>query len=160
MKLLGRKGLNIPTVVITDGDPLGDVVKYSGIARATDLLNFMGKSKPFRDENELRSQFEDNGLFVGSNTLEVDLYNTGYKNELIDVLVELGIGEKSLQTLQKELNHWDELDAIEQRETLVKKIDQFGGKGRFAQRLVHRLDRSKNPALYSACTRVCEKTTQ
>ncbi len=80
VKLSGPQALNIPFAVITDGDPKPDGIPPSlGEERLIALLRkLVGPTKlEGLNTTSLLKLANDNGLFVGDHTLEVDLFRSG-----------------------------------------------------------------------------------
>jgi len=151
--LLGKKSINIPFVVVTDGDPFEkDGSVYSlGLVRGKNLLSLIldeeemagaqkklnGKS--IEEQAEVLSEY---GIFVGINTLEIDLVKAGYQTEMIEAIKELGAGRRRIEKFS---------DAITGGELSKEDIDEIlriievYGKGRFAQRLAQKITSDKCP---------------
>lgn len=121
------RALDIPWAVLTDGDPADDG-KLAGRARGQRLLERLGQV------GELAS----NGIFVGSTTLEYDLFTCSSGNQEACRIV---LGE-----LAQTSGHRARLDGWARnppdRPEFLGAVSQIGGgKGRFAQRLsTHLLD--------------------
>lgn len=141
LKLLGYKGLDIRTAVITDGDPDKKGMR-TGIKRCKSLLTHITSEVlgGHDDDNELANH----GLFVGSHTLEIDLIDIGYRLEVLDVFRELGERSTSIKKTKAVLDKWDTSFRMDKRK-LVGKIERVCGKGRFAQRLAPKLDITRIP---------------
>ncbi|AII57414.1 ATP-dependent nuclease [Dehalococcoides mccartyi] len=154
IKLLGSGGLNLPFVVVTDGDwfesTKGETISR-GFRRAIEIVKTAGypesptlealyKSRKWPEINKIVSE---RGVFVGKRTLEVDLFNVGYQPELTSTFVELGA---SLQMLEraKELAGMKAPMTAEAEEQLLSDIERIG-KGRFAQRFAAKVDEKRCP---------------
>jgi putative ATP-dependent endonuclease of OLD family len=165
-KLLSKKGFAIPNVIITDGDPhfskLKNKTLKAGLRRGSRLVydeaevrrlaTFIDKD----DEAQIAAALPSHGVFVGDNTLELDL------------LKECA-GE--MKATYKELTNSDEMskafnaatdsagaDAAQARE-ILNRLETLG-KGRFAQRLAGNLE-DKNPPAYilNAINFIIERVT-
>jgi len=144
VKLLKPESLGIPFAVITDGDPYfdGEENRYQGIERGIDLLNLIAQTS----QNNVESQLRNHGIFVGLETLEIDLVTAGYGEEFIRVFEELGEQQQSLDNTRQVFEGWENLNFEERRTKLVAKIERVSGKGRFAQRLAAYLNRDLIPS--------------
>lgn len=154
VKLLGGNGLDIPTVIITDGDPIernGSSI-CAGIERGKKIYNtiysddgtFEGLS-----EADVKLILAEAGIFVGEHTIEIDMVNAGYGEEFLEVFTELGEGPKSINNTKQALIDWPNLSTKEKHTKIVEKINNVCGKGRFAQRLASKLDRDRIPPYIS-----------
>ncbi len=156
VKLLGNKGLNIPFVLITDGD--GGITKtgavvYAGMKRALSFL--AGKEREAVEQaisnqkwKTTRQLLSKAGLFVGSTTLEVEIAVKFPKRAKLafEELVSEKVAERFAVVVDK-LNAEEELtaEALESHADLIKRIEAVG-KGRFAQRLSNKLKGREAPA--------------
>lgn len=152
-RLLGKQALNVPLVVITDGDPYlkeGETL-YRGHERGIKLMKL---EKPdivpgltelikSRKWDELDESLCKLGIYVGKHSLEIDLAISGNNEEMVTALKELGAG----QTLQSKFEA-----ALFNNENLAKddileilRIIEAYGKGRYAQRLAPKLKGAKIP---------------
>ncbi|MEV8218211.1 AAA family ATPase [Microbacterium sp. NPDC077391] len=113
-KLCGSLG--IPFAIVTDGDPRdGELQGRTRLSRLAEAMGLIG-------------ELDGHGLFLGEDTLEVDLYRTASNAERIHVaLTELGT-----RNTPSRIETWK---GSPSRKQLVDEIDHAGGKGRFAQRL-------------------------
>ena len=153
-KLLGARGLDIPFVVLTDGDwytRKGERLsrglrRIVTVATAMDLPESDDLSEMYesREWVDLRDAGKRVGVFVGDHTLEVDLFDCWHGPELVESLRELGLSRKGTQTLENLANRKTALTDKEAKR-LLKTIGRFG-KGRVAQRLAGRIDSQKIPA--------------
>ena len=153
-KLIGPSGLNIPFVILTDGDWYkprnGDEVSL-GLRRAVRVAQAIGHTDSaklsdmfrLRQWDEMNEAANEMGIFVGSRTLEVDLFDSQHGPELVDALVELGASKATAEALQGLANLDRELNEDE-AETLLKSIERIG-KGRVAQRLAGKIDADRFP---------------
>ncbi len=140
VRLLSTNGLDIPYVVITDGDPNKDG-KPAGIARAIKLIGgdvAEDAEEAFErgDYEEARASCVEAGVMVGDRTLEVDLIPTGAE-EMCEAYEELVDSEVRRKRFSKQVG-LAEIDD-EQRAKLLNRITAVG-KGRYAQRLADHLD--------------------
>jgi putative ATP-dependent endonuclease of OLD family len=109
--------LGIPFAIVTDGDPGEDGVMH-GHNRLSRLMEAM----------DLTGELDANGLFLGDDTLETDLYRTASNPERFHaVLTELGTKHTPTR-----IESWK---GSPSRKQIISEIDYAGGKGRFAQRL-------------------------
>ncbi|GEP26459.1 ATP-dependent nuclease [Cryobacterium levicorallinum] len=113
--------LGIPWALLTDGDLDAQSVS-AGQARVTRFsANNYGGASP-----------ASLGMFVGDDTLELDLYATGANGSIVDsVLVELGSSNTGSR-----VGAWNGKPS---KSSLISEVVVAGGKGRFAQRLASEL---------------------
>ena len=154
-KLLGPQSLNIPFVVLTDGDwyrtRQGEDLSR-GLRRVVSIATAIGNSdSAVLDEMFQQRQWDDLidagkqiGVFVGNRTLEVDLFDSGHGPELVDTLRELGISTRTTQPLRELADRNTEL-TDDEADGLLRALDRVG-KGRAAQRLAGRVDAQRFPA--------------
>ena len=153
-KLLGPGGLNIPFVILTDGDPYttNDGIEASrGLRRADLLAHSVGHSNASsmramwenRQWDDLHRAAREIGVFVGKRTLELDLIESEHGYEIVTSLRELGASERSIEAL-KELAGRARIQTDTDVETVNKAIRSFG-KGRLAQRFANKIDVRKLP---------------
>ncbi len=145
-KLLGTNGLNIPNIVITDGDPDLDGA-FEGIARGRTLVGRKTLARvdaAFANDEvaDARRALRGGNVFVGETTLELDLIATA-RDAMRDAYAELE------PSATKQRNFERDLDAVsagdDTRATAV--LDRLNrmGKGRYAQRLAGHLDGIEPP---------------
>ena len=144
VKLLGPSGLNIPFVILTDGDSRNTNVgglENKGLGRAARLAMDMGhaKSELFVQsynskqwEKAYRAAFET-GIFVGRRTLEVDFFEVGNRQVVVDTLQELGASDSRVEHLQSFVGQGGDLSDNE-AEIFMKAVEGIG-KVSVAQRL-------------------------
>ena len=115
------QALGIPWAVLTDGDP-GDDGTLAGQARGRRLLERL----------ELPGDLADNGVFVGSTTLEYDVFTCSPGNQEACRVV---LGELAQTSGQRaRLEGW--ATTAPGRTEFLDAVSQIGGgKGRFTQRL-------------------------
>ncbi|MCU7806049.1 MAG: AAA family ATPase [Candidatus Thiodiazotropha sp. (ex Lucinoma borealis)] len=146
--------LGIPFSIITDWDPIAGVGKKPLIFnRALKLVKtiehvrtgeapteLIKELSGIKDGYEFSERCKAFGIFSNSHTLEVDLFNCGLEDEIIETLREYPFGQKR----QNLINIWeddpDELD-VSKYLAMIETI----GKGRFAQRLASRIDGLETP---------------
>ncbi|MCY4651794.1 MAG: AAA family ATPase [Dehalococcoidia bacterium] len=153
-KLLGQGGLNIPFVILTDGDwytnRKGEELSR-GLRRTVTIAKALNHadsdyfSDMYRERrwDDLKEAGQGIGIFVGEHTLEVDLFDDGHGQEVVDSLKELGIvgaREKELRRLAA----MDENLSRKEANYVLRSIERWG-KGRVAQRLVGRVAAEKFP---------------
>lgn len=142
-------GMGIPFSVITDWDPRPGQ-KPLGENRAIQLVQVIGRGQAGADPDELLAElhqyaadtkwddFDDrcteHGVFTNVHTLEVDLFNSGYAEEIIATLREQRFGPARQQLIDTWEQDPSQLD-VKQYLDMIESI----GKGRFAQRLASRL---------------------
>ena len=154
-KLLGPQGLNIPFVVLTDGDwywTRQGEERSRGLRRVVSIATAAGHSDSAaldkmykqRQWDEIRDAGKQMGVFVGDRTLEVDLFDNCHGPELLDSLKELGLSARREKALQ-ELASGDKKLSDDEADGLLKAIEQIG-KGRVAQRLASRVHAKRFPA--------------
>jgi putative ATP-dependent endonuclease of OLD family len=155
VRLLGKEALDIPFVIVTDGDPkeIDAKIIYLGNLRGIKIAEFLQKgklenlqkAKAKGDWNELDKLLQAYGIFVGSSTLEIDLCNVGYETEFVNTLSELGGGKVILKKFEGALDkRGGGKDSNEADAYILSAIERLG-KGRFAQRLAPKLNNKKIP---------------
>lgn len=132
VKLLGEKGLNIPLSIITDYDPKPVGKKPLVHNRLIRLLDFIDNDYEHHVYNtsELIDYGEDEGIFVNSFTLEVDLFDA-MSDEVTTTLIELAPSEVA----KTRAENWRDEESIDGSEARYLSDIEKIGKGRFAQRL-------------------------
>lgn len=146
--------LRIPFAVITDWDPI-EGKSALGINRAKKLVLLAEKiktgSSPQALLEELKLLIQDDldafsnrcdslGVFTNFHTLEVDLFEDGFKDQLLDTLKEHSWSDERNSWIKE----WDEDPASLDIGNYLKLIEVIG-KGRFAQRLASRIGGMKPP---------------
>ena len=121
------QALGIPWAVLTDGDPADDRT-LAGEARGRRLLERLGRP----------GDLAANGVFVGSTTLEYDVFTCSPGNQAACCLVLSEFAQSPAQRAR--LDSW--AGSQPDRTEFLAAVSQIGGgKGRFAQRLsTRRLD--------------------
>ncbi|KIL50829.1 ATP-dependent nuclease [Jeotgalibacillus campisalis] len=134
IKLLGRKGLDIPFVILTDYDP--NIRKPLIHNRLIKLLNFIDENHEYKElkTGDLVTYGEEVGIFTNSHTLEIDLFDT-MPEEILETLIELTTNKKAIERAQG----WKAASSINgNKDSYLSDIESIG-KGRFAQRLATNL---------------------
>lgn len=145
IKLVGKNGLDIPFVVITDGDLSKQINGYS---RAQSLLinleNNGLNTNLSQDSSRLYEFFKEHNLFVGEETLEVDLIKSAKRDEILVTYKELNPNaqQATLDKIKKIVD--GELFSSNDYNWLIDKINEIG-KGRFSQRLASNLTNKQFP---------------
>ena len=153
-KLLGPHGLDIPFVVLTDGDWYTTTQSEElsrGLRRIVLIATAMGHSNSteladmFRQRQwaALRDAGRQIGVFVGERTLELDLFDMGQGPEMVESLVELGVSTRRAKDLQ-ELASVDTKLSGDEADRLLRSVEQIG-KGRVAQRLASKIHAQSCP---------------
>ncbi len=155
IRLLGTQALNIPFVVVTDGDlyeKSGETL-YRGITRGIKLAELSVQQPNAVDELkqlfkmrkwvELRKDLSRFGIYIGEHTLEIDLASSGNKEEMLNAFRELGAGETRIKIFKAALFN-NKCLSEEDISEIARLIEVFG-KGRYAQRLVPKLKPSGVP---------------
>jgi putative ATP-dependent endonuclease of OLD family len=153
--LLARDALNVPHVIVTDGDPVrkGAYV-LGGLRRAARLMPDGAARSDLDDSIGLavgndtidvtseRQKAARMGLFVGVNTLEVDIAPL-LVSQMIDAHTELSRSSNlraKFDAAARAVSRGD--SGAGQRTELLRRIDQVS-KGRFAQRLADHVERDE-----------------
>ncbi|AJY46873.1 ATP-dependent nuclease [Martelella endophytica] len=136
--------LGIPFSVITDYDEVDEMPRANN--RALKLIRIIDEAAEEGDTDAVIKAIEDKGtwketfaeiekfgIFVNGSTLETELFEGDYAQEMIDTLREqkFGAGRKAF------LDAWEAQPEDFDADELLKMIEQMG-KGRFAQRLATR----------------------
>jgi putative ATP-dependent endonuclease of OLD family len=136
--------LGIPFSVITDYDEVNDVPRAYN--RCLKLVRTIDEARDGEDTDAVITDIEDGsyqdsfemmepfGIFVNTDTLETELFDGDYAQEMIETLREHSFG-RTRMTL---LGEWEEDPGTVDHKVLLKMIEQMG-KGRFAQRLATRI---------------------
>lgn len=133
--------LGIPFSVITDwdpttnGDPLGynraeKLIRTIEQLRSGEVSDEVDTALNDADGNELCELAEGYGIFLNDCTLEVDLFNAGFNEPIIETLREGEFGPKR----RGYIDEWEE-DPSKLDEKKFLSLVEAIGKGRFAQRL-------------------------
>lgn len=171
VKLLASNALDVPFVVITDGDPVieaGKVKYYAGQKRCMNLAEIMKvevieEIRTFFDDSEwdkLDEKLFEAGLFVGEWTLEIDLIRETYQEEFLETLKELGSGETQQSRFEKALKGCVS-DAAkypnDAAQYVLARIKDYG-KGRFAMRFSHKVKKGAVPEYINEAISFISKT--
>ena len=145
-RLLGRKGLNIPNVVITDGDPDADG-ELEGIARGRNLVGQTVRSEVDQalengDADSARRELRRGNVFVGESTLELDLVPKA-REAMFSTYVELEASATKQGNFRKDLDAVAAFDTT-RAPAILSRLTKIG-KGRYAQRLAGHLDGVEPP---------------
>jgi putative ATP-dependent endonuclease of OLD family len=151
-------GLKIPFAILTDWDPRGDDKIPLGYNRTLKLVTTIKQIRTGKEPKDLIAELkkidnygkfcercEEFGIFSNFNTLEIDLFEGGYADAIIESLREAGFGKERTELIDAWEQDNDALDS-EQFLSMVESI----GKGRFAQRLASRMADLKVLAYISA----------
>lgn len=155
VKLLGKNALKVPSAIITDGDPQyrKDHIVYAGNIRGARIAAFRAPKKEkelsdlVNEENweDLDEQLMKFGIFVGMNTLEIDVLDAGYEDEFLETLGELGAGKQLLNRFLEAIRSRGGSEKTEDASAYILSSIERIGKGRFAQRLAPKLTKNKIP---------------
>jgi putative ATP-dependent endonuclease of the OLD family len=151
-KLLSKEGFAIFNIVITDGDPRFAKLKNkslkAGLRRGTHLVYDEVERKKLSalldqdDEAKVGAMLPSHGVFVGDNTLEVDLLS-GFAAELKATYKELINSDERSKAFNAAADAATTDPA--QAQAMLTRIETVG-KGRFAQRLTGKLGDKNAPA--------------
>ncbi|MFE0153219.1 ATP-dependent endonuclease [Nonomuraea sp. NPDC059007] len=155
-KLLGAAALDIPHVVITDGDPYDKTGKYtlSGLVRGAtlnsgvaDQVRLTAAVKSMIDAGDdvspmsLRREIADDDVFVGETTLETDIISL-VGAEMIAAHAELQSSRSLVDKFGNAVQAFRSGSAGENdRKEILRRIGDVS-KGRFAQRLAAHVERA------------------
>ena len=164
LTLLGQKTLNLPVAALTDFDPrkpkddgterepLGPDRVVNGMMRA--LVD--EKTWEENDAGALLKMASKSGIFMGAHTFEVDLFNSGLKDELVEAMNDVGTNEAMKERIKGWAKDLRSLDT----QAFLKDIEHVG-KGRIAQRLASIIAESKASScpdyVVQALNYVCKK---
>ena len=154
---LGPAGLQIPFAVLTDMDPRvkGNALGPDRVARL--LITLVGRdaAKAAYDGGSIDDLAAENGIFLNSNTLEVDIWGMNAVDAVCDALSELAINKP----MRERCDDYRENEPEDFPDQLLEDINRIG-KGRFAQRLCAYLVADHCPAYISrALDYVRERTS-
>ena len=153
VKLVGNKGLSIPFVVVTDGDweerqgkLLSDgMARGIRISEAAGIGNQETLKGAFQEQDweGLREALRAAGLFVGEETLEVDLFNCGLGQQINETFHELGGSKQWLGQFNDMVETGPKISK-DDAQIVLGRIERIG-KGRFAQRLANKVAKEYCP---------------
>lgn len=142
--------LRIPFAVITDWDPIKDK-RPLGVRRAANLAVLAEETRTGKERKKLREELDEMikdgdeialserceafGIFTNVHTLEVDIFNDGFAEKVLDTLREQKFSAERKAWIEDWGADHKKLD-IDNYLTLIEAI----GKGRFAQRLASRIE--------------------
>lgn len=132
VKLLSKRSLNIPHVVLTDKDPQDGGAPLS-VTRISKMITASNGAPvaPGLTHEQIFELGETFGFFVNDRTLEVDVFKSGVGPAMCDVFEqELSLSAAGKATLAK----WRKDPTSADPDHLLKGIERIG-KGRFAQAL-------------------------
>lgn len=132
VKLLSKRSLDIPHVVLTDKDPIDDGPPLS-LKRVSSILEAHHgvPVAPGLSPGKVFELGEKAGVFLNERTLEVDMFLSGAGLAMCDLLEqELPLGKQGKATLAS----WRETPGAVEPDKLLRAIERIG-KGRFAQAL-------------------------
>ena len=162
-RLLGRKALGVPNVVVTDGDPNSDGIPV-GLDRGRDLLTAkvrrerVEKLIAAEEFDETREQLAEGGIFVGAHTLELDLIAVA-RDSLIATFEELVDSAMRRRNFEAAVDAYAVGD-LETGGRVLSRIEKIG-KGRFAQRLASHLEDVPAPGyIADALQRIIDQLDQ
>jgi putative ATP-dependent endonuclease of OLD family len=170
VKLIGSEGLDIPFVVVTDGDPVlrDGSLKFRGIRRGSSLLGAEEKKEIDKligaeDWDACRAELANSDIFIGNRTLELDVAEI-HPKRMVRAFEELPVSSKSASEFSKGIDGFlKELDDGEIKkagEAVLGRIDRIG-KGRFAQRLANKVAGQEAPDYISeAIKRIVERVRE
>jgi putative ATP-dependent endonuclease of OLD family len=150
-RLLSDIGLSIANVIVTDGDPRETKTgnkRKAGNDRGAQLLydeETITKTISLIDEDkdqDVKDILESEGIFVGDNTLEIDLLDS-LSEEIKQTFMELR-GSKAAAI---RFNAYVDGAAAGDEDSMVSMVERIEriGKGRFAQRLASKITDQKPP---------------
>jgi putative ATP-dependent endonuclease of the OLD family len=138
LQFFGTHGLNIPTAILTDLDPVEDKDPLA-FNRVHNLLDPATAATLTVDN--LSAQAAISGIFVNSHTLEIELLGNNSKPIMIETLGEL----TENGACRKRCAAWSvDLDTLDAEQYLKDVVEV--GKGRFAQRLSGKVSVDHCPA--------------
>lgn len=142
--------LGIPFSLITDYDKINDVPRAYN--RCLKLVRTIEEARGSQEIDDIIDEIEEGsykdsfemmepfGAFVNTGTLETELFDGDYAQEMIETLREHNFSQARMDLL----GEWAEEPGIVDHKVLLKMIEQMG-KGRFAQRLATRVSGNTVP---------------
>jgi putative ATP-dependent endonuclease of OLD family len=138
--------LGIPFAVVTDWDPRKDKTPL-GYRRSLNLVSVIEETRTGKSQDKLIQELEEEdsygkfcercekyGVFSNYTTLEVDLFENGFADAIIETLKEATLGSERKGLVEAWAKDHAKLDPEK-----FLAIVEFMGKGRFAQRLATRI---------------------
>ncbi len=153
VKLLGPDSLDLPFVVITDGDLTwsNDKPEYPGLRRAAALLDDDENCLELLKEqnwSEARRRVGESNIFVGENTLEIDIIRScgeQMKRAYSELNMSSGAVKNFLTAIDNASKAAEEnQDDVDANAKIISRLEAIG-KGRFAQRLANKITGRKPP---------------
>jgi len=148
--LLGPAGLDLPVAALTDYDPAEP--SSGGVSRRplgpNRVLNEMmaalvdDSTWEAKDEDDLLEMAPAYGVFMNTDTFEVELFRAGLEAEFARAMTAVG---KSTR-MKERMREWANAPASLGRKAFLRDIEAVG-KGRFAQRLAGILAESQTAGL-------------
>ena len=122
------------------------LVRGGIISREADLGDMEALRQALRqsDWNGLYERLGKAGVFVGQNTLEIDLLNCGLGHQMHESFKELGASERWLEQFKDVVDAGSEVSE-DNAQDVLRRIERIG-KGRFAQRLADKVTKEGCPA--------------
>jgi putative ATP-dependent endonuclease of the OLD family len=137
-KVLGSEGFGIPFAILTDRDPLASGATAAGVRRARRLVEqFTGNDWATESDEDVIDAAEEFGVFLNSHTFEVDLFGN-FPHSMCRALRELA----TTAAARNRAREWDADPATMNPSRFLADVNALG-KGRFAQRCVEYISRSK-----------------
>jgi putative ATP-dependent endonuclease of the OLD family len=163
--LLGPNTLNVPVAALTDYDPRKPTEE--GTARQPlgpeRVVNEMMRGLLDRDAwesttfKDVLTMAQKRGVFMGTHTFEVDLFNCGLAKDFVQVMKDVGITD----AMKERMADWAETPKSFDADAFIRDIDRVS-KGRVAQRLASIITESKKTAcpqyVIEAVRYVCDKS--
>lgn len=148
--------LGIPFSVITDYDEVDGAPRaYNRALRllriidpahgGTETDKLIAHIEAMGTYDESFDKMEEYGIFVNSDTLETELFESKFADAMIETLREHKFNNERMSLLAK----WEVNSASFDRDILLKMVEQMG-KGRFAQRLAARVSGKPIPSYIEA----------
>lgn len=131
IKLLGENGLGIPFVIITDLDPRPEGAPL-GVARVAKILSYLVATEVLSQvkDNEIAVFARDYGVFLNSDTLELELLNTSARETVLQTIIDISENGSAISRATEWKNDPSQIE----EDRFISDIKEIG-KGRFAQRL-------------------------
>lgn len=148
--------LGIPFSIITDWDPkdggralginrslgiIGTIKRQEAGEDPTELINQLNALIDGQEEVKFKRRCDDLGVFTNDKTLEVDMFNNGLADHILETLREHSFSARKRGWIEEWADNPNNLHV----ENYLKLMEDIG-KGRFAQRLASRLSDIAPPA--------------